>query len=199
MLSGGFTLGSLQDRERTHHTWDSRTYWHTGVTLSPGVFYHNRNTAEPRRTFLGQTDVDSVFLCLQCPCFSSSEAAVMIEKIGGNVKRKQSTSNTLTEPMCRCELTPACLNNPNDLTRIRKKGHTWSEVGDRRGAHAETMPTAEDRSCLRSTADRRRHSVTFDLFRGLVILFMRKLKVRLTLYFSDSDLAGMMYSSHSSS
>lgn len=123
----------------------------------------------------------------------------MIEKIGGNVKRKQSTSNTLTEPMCRCELTPACLNNPNDLTRIRKKGHTWSEVGDRRGAHAETMPTAEDRSCLRSTADRRRHSITFDLFRGLVILFMRKLKVRLTLYFSDSDLAGMMYSSHSSS
>ena len=41
--------------------------------------------------------------------------------------------------------------------------------------------------------------ITFDLFRGLVILFMRKLKVRLTLYFSDSDLAGMMYLSHSSS
>lgn len=47
--------------------------------------------------------------------------------------------------------------------------------------------------------DSNRTLITFDLFRGLVILFMRKLKVRLTLYFSDSALAGMMYLSHSSS
>lgn len=47
--------------------------------------------------------------------------------------------------------------------------------------------------------DRHQTLATLDLFRGLVIRFMMKLKVRLTLYFSESDLAGMMYLSHSSS
>lgn len=47
--------------------------------------------------------------------------------------------------------------------------------------------------------DRQQTLTTLDLFRGLVIRFMMKLKVRLTLYFSESDLAGMIYLSHSSS
>lgn len=42
-------------------------------------------------------------------------------------------------------------------------------------------------------------AATFVLLRVLDILLLRKLKVRLTLYFSDSTLDGMMYLSHSSS
>lgn len=41
--------------------------------------------------------------------------------------------------------------------------------------------------------------LTLVLLRVLDILFFRKLKVRLTLYFSDSTLDGIMYLSHSSS
>lgn len=41
--------------------------------------------------------------------------------------------------------------------------------------------------------------LTLVLLRVLDILLFRKLKVRLTLYFSDSTLEGIMYLSHSSS
>lgn len=72
------------------------------------------------------------------------------------------------------------------------------EVSDCEGK-VETVLIAETLHHLCFIDDRHKTSITLDLLRGLVILFMRKLNVRLTLYFSDSDLAGIMYLSHSSS
>ena len=89
-----FILGGGQARRQ--HTWGPGTYWNTGMTLSPGAFYRKPSTAEPQRKFQGQTDVESVSLCLWHPCLLSSgmAAAAKWEK---NKKREMLRASQLTE------------------------------------------------------------------------------------------------------
>lgn len=57
------------------------------MTLSPGAFYRKPSTAEPQRTFQGQTDVGSVSLCLWHLCLLSSGMAAAA-RWGKNKKRE---------------------------------------------------------------------------------------------------------------
>ena len=78
MLNNGPVLGEFTvwgGEVQRWHALGRRTYWNTGMTPSPGAFYHTPNTGEPQGMFQGQTDVGSVSLCLWRPCFLSSDTA----------------------------------------------------------------------------------------------------------------------------
>lgn len=66
------------------------------MTLSPGAFYRKRSTAEPQRTFQGQTDVGSVSLCLWHLCLLSSGMAAAA-RWGENKKREMLRASQHTE------------------------------------------------------------------------------------------------------
>ena len=146
-------------------------------------------------------------------------------QVGRNEKREMLRANVLVEAIH--SLYAFCLNvkavrggvsrrhngnvhrlhlscTSSDLDNISEKNvevfeyvYTKAKIRDLQGP-VETILIAEKWNQLPFKHKRHRTWVTLDLFRGLVILFMRKLKVRLTLYFSDSDLAGIIYLSHSS-
>lgn len=91
-LSDGTTLRMLiltGGEAWRQSTWGPRTYWSTGMTLSPGAFYHKPNTAEPQRKFQGQTDVESVSLCLWHPCLLSSGMAAAAATWGKKTRREK--------------------------------------------------------------------------------------------------------------
>lgn len=204
------------------HTLGPRTYWNTGMTLSPGAFCHKPNTVEPQRMFQGQTDVGSASLCLWHPCFLSSDSTATVrwremrEDMCWEPCTYRSHSKSLhflsahKDGMQKSTVMPEWIQPTTILYFQRLRQYsvrsvevfenmcTKSQTGDFKG-QVKTILTAKIWNQLHFKHDGQRTLITLDLFRGLVILFMRKLKVRLTLYFSDSDLAGIMYLSHSSS
>ena len=106
-LSDGTTLRMLilaGGEAGRQPTWGPRTYWSTGMTLSPGAFYHKPNTAEPQRKFQGQTDVESVSLCLWHPCLLSSGMAA-----AATWRKKKEEKNAQSQPTYRNHTKSLCV------------------------------------------------------------------------------------------